>query len=403
MSTTSTRRSASRYQLFENQGRERAAAAGEPLERLAIPAVFYPATASLDQDAAVPAHTLITRKAGRLYTSDLTDPKARPEVIDFDSLVTRFLPTRTKEIGSKWQVSVGGVIYTPDAATTNFLIRKASVAKSALGRGLELSRSLPASTRLVELPKALSTKFFMPTGNDGSDIDQWAGAFGLPKLTLLGKARTLASKLYVGTGGSQEPDLPLAKPESMSKITRDMATQESALLRYAGAGTLSSDCGRFDSVVSISARWEFLTQTDELGREHAMLDGSVFTLRPAGRGKFSVQGPFRTREGKRVVMLPAAGVESSIDRDNTMTVDSVSVDDDGNFTVAASHVGRGIRDHLSGGGTAAFVQEPFMPAFTGRAGVRWTTPAGEGGGVRPMWRDVPLHISLASAPREDAA
>src|SRR5699024_7112576 len=191
-----------------------------------IPAVFYPTTASLDSDARVPAHTLITRKAGRLYAQDLTDPKAQAEVVDFDALAQKFLPTRTKEVSGRWQVSAGGVIYTPDIATTNFLIRKAAVAHKALGRGLELSRSLPASTRLVELPKALARKFFAPSDTDEDDLDEWAGAFGLPKLTLPAKARALASKLFVGTGGTGVAELPLAQPELMSKIAREMATQE---------------------------------------------------------------------------------------------------------------------------------------------------------------------------------
>ncbi|MGC0250451.1 hypothetical protein [Pseudactinotalea sp. Z1748] len=401
-STITPSRPTSRFERFEIDNRNRAAHAGRPLERLAIPSVMYPDTSRLDPGATVPSFTFVTRKGGKLVDRDPADDSSQWEPVDFPALAEKFLPTRTVEEDGRWLTSIGGVIFTPDAPTTRYLIRRAAEAGSHLGRALQLAAALPASTRLVELPKALSAKFFAPTGYDTEDLSDWARAFGIASPRSVSAARELAGTVYAGLGGTSGVGLPAKKPERMGQIARQMATQESALMRYAGAGSLSHDCGRFDSVVGITSRWEFLTQTDTLGRHHAMLDGTVFPLSRLGRQRYRINGPFKVREGKNIVMLPLPGEHADTAARNSMSVDEISVDASDRFTLRAT-LGRS-RDidnrFQESEEPVLFILAPFLPTYTGRAGVRWTTPAGAQDAPQSKWREVPLHVSLAGAPRE---
>lgn len=401
----------SRFDRFEQDQRAEATAARHPLRRLDIAPVVFAHTANADPEFSV-SYTLISRRGGNLRMADLSQESPAWEPFDAGVVADRLAPVATRETENKkrWLCSPGGVVIVGDRSTANYLMRKAqgSAGHQRLDRSLQLCDSLPASTRFVVLTEALERGYYPQNGVDAASLAAWARAFGLTRPTSGKTMLTLALKVYSGTGGNGHRDssLPIDAPPALLSAMKNMARSESNMVRYAGASGLASDCSNFTSAAQIAGQWEFLNAADLLGRERAKLDGTVFTLVDTGGRKARIEGVCKARPGKKLLILDPQGWTRHFDRQSSSSglsarkvhLEEVQMDVAGDrVAVLGGPLPR------EDGRTVQAMQAPFLPGFTGRSGARWTASPGRDGAVVPTWREVPLHVSLAGAPREGTA
>lgn len=402
---TARTRPESPYEAFEREKRELATEAGGPIARLAIGVVPFPTAKSKNlMHSRCVTYTMVTRRAGRLWATDLLSDDREPEPLDPATLASRFLPQQHDHVNDdgsldrRWDN--GGVIIVPDRSTASFLARKAGQAGGgyALERALHLLMSLPTSSRLVILTEALGRKFYAPEGLDTGSLPSWLDALGLGRKVSPATVTAALARVRAAEGSSFLPPLD-DEDNRNSFLMNEIAAEETRLMRYAASGSLSADCSRYSSVNGIAAHYEYAVQTDALGREYAMLDGTVFRLRPAGRSKARIEGPFKVREGKSIVLVgPGGGTKHG--RQDSAVVESITVNDAGEYIATLASMGSEVSKALASGEEHLVITKPFLTMFSGRTGRRWTLAAGEEHSAPAVKRDVPLYVSLAGAPQE---
>lgn len=395
---TDQTRPLSRFAAFEQKWRRKARTTGEPIERLLMPAVLFPAISRQDPRYSTPAYRFVSRKNGRLLAADLLADRPRPTPLDFEALVEAFYSKNTTE-GEKTaaQWTPGGVIIVPDRPTADFLMRKAEHSEGAgpLASSLALADALPASTRFVVLTEALTRKFFLPTGLDEDRLEDWMEAFGMRRARTFANLRRLLVMVYRGRGGLsvEDHELPESEP-AMSAVARPVAVNESYLMGTSRSRSLEGQCSQFSDVTAITNRWGFLVESDPLGRRMAELDGRVFTAEATDTwNRLRVTTPFVAREGKQVMVLPPDRIVSGRDLKDSLRVEAVSVEPNGQTYLSLSGIGV-LPPNVT---QWQFCQVPFMPSFMGSAGKRWTSQESDASTSRPV-RQVPLAITLAGAP-----
>lgn len=168
-----------RWDRFEEAGRQRATRAGKPVPRLAI-AVVQPAAPSRDEfmsDLLKADSWLVSGRSLQMrQLGDRALGEAQP--LDVDELTDALIPADNPTDVSR--STIGGVLVVPDAGTLNRLLRRAAQSYGGhLARAIGVCRALPFSTRVVVLTEALAAQFFLPVGSDPLDLGDWCRAFGL--------------------------------------------------------------------------------------------------------------------------------------------------------------------------------------------------------------------------------
>ncbi|MPV50048.1 hypothetical protein GCG21_08525 [Pseudactinotalea sp. HY160] len=394
----------SRFALFEQSWRRKARDQGSPIERLAMPSVLYPAISRPDPMFSGPDFLFVSRKGGKLYVSDLLVDRPHPVVADLARVAERFYSANTEQDRDRRpKYTPGGVIVAPDRPTADFLVRKADRSEDAgtLASSLMLADALPASSRFVVLTEALARKFFLPAALDEDSLEDWMEAFGMRRTRTFANLRSLLLMVYRGPGGldAQDRHLPDAEP-NMGSVSRPAAVSESYLMGASRGRSLEGQCSQFSTVTSITNRWDFLVNSDPLGRRAAELDGRVFTAQSGiSPTTLQVTSPFVAREGKAIIALPQHRPVGPRDLSDTLTVEEIAVSPDGTTEIRINHRSAHV---VAGGQPVQFIAAPFMPSYMGAPGKKWTARESEGTVTAPV-RQVPLAITLAGAPTAPVA
>lgn len=382
----------SRWERFENAGRDRATRAGRPVPRLAMPGALPMQAPSADgTHSGPPVVLLVTGRGGNLRVRELTTQEVGgPVDLDAAMLADRFLPAEDPTDTNR--TPEGGRIVVPDRATLRSLLDHLDPAADGhLMRAVEIASSLPASTRVVVLTEALDRKFFLPHGLDAGDLGAWASAFGL------GKPRSVSNLpvLYRAACWADEGGTP--------GNVGEMAARDEARLMCGAAYTgVAQQCALFERADRVAAAHTFMAAADPLGRERARVDGTVFDVTWVEGNLVSVQGGFTAKEGKQLLGLPPECFpQMSTSASATLTLKEIRAEDGG--FVMEVQPNRVMRAWLREQDTVSVIASPYLFGGGGMPGPRWTVRPGHPEAPRKLVRDVPLSVSFAGAPVEGAA
>lgn len=407
--TTPSLRPTTPFQTFENTLIAEATKAGRPVERLAIPSVPFPDSPARTTHVTTPVMVLVTRRSGRLRMSDLRgDVRARQAVTPedvADVVLPKAVTTKVLDNGTEVpdMYDSGGVVVVPDRETASLLMLHARRSdRPDLFRALTLSASLPGSSRFVVLTKALALKFVAPQGYDDESLSDWAEAFGMERPKSILNIPGLLARCYGGEGGGDGiviPDPDDGKLLGVPNVLRMVAQRESAMLRSAAYSGVSAECRQFGAATQVTNGWAFLLEADAVGRRRHRVDGTVADLEWLSGKRARILGPFKFREGQKLVALPGNRMVPDPSRSiYQVVVDTVTVSDDGSYVVELDSIGAEAREVLHSGEQVAFIRAPFLMGG-GRSGTsRWSAQPAEASPWQS--REVPLSVSLAGAPRE---
>lgn len=388
MNTTISERATSGWEQYELHGRERADAAGEPVERLAGPGVLYPMVTKPAAPRQSATFALVTGRQGRLRVRNLSAGGA-PVPLDLDDLWQLWAPESVDD-GGENKRTIGGVVVVPDRGTARSLIAAAAKGHGPVYRALRLCDALRSSSRFVVLTEALSRKYFLPTGLVVAELVDWASAFafGSPR-----SAKNIPAMLDLAYGGyGQRTRAVSQRPDFHPKAVNTAVRQESALVQYAAGATLTSDCSRYGSMEAIDAVWTFITDADPIDRDRARLSGTVFSLTRVGPGLLRTNGSFNVRAGKMILPLPPDVPPPSPSHGGlSALVEDVQVNDSGE-TVMTVHDSRGLDVLLSERPTMDFIQAPYFGRGPSRA-LRWVERTENA--YKTEGRQVPMAVAMA--------
>lgn len=390
-------------EAYDQAQREAALAAGEPIVRLAGPAV-----AGLRYGYAPRGSVLVWRERGLCVGADQMEVSRGREAA---MVLARYLPKGDKAEGERRA-------FFADRQTFNFALAKLSdlggdgqlaqhdqrAARDSYRR-MRFTAGLPISNRHVVLTDALARKYSAPTGVDRTSFAGWARAFGLQPVSA---TPDLMVDLIAKLGGDIN-----AQPFVKTYLNA-ADSSESAGLAASGFASLSAAGTAFAYATRATTAAEAYLAIDRLRWERNALSGVLHTVsestRPEGvafDGRpalfAELSDSFSIEPNREIITInPELGRVAKLSLCDEIVLGGA--DDIGRlgwFGGAGRGSGaRSIPDLSNGPGTRLLMYEAPYLAFGSMAGPkRWTKPASQrSGGSGATRRDVPLAVTIAGAP-----
>lgn len=358
--------------------RDAAAAAGRPLDRTASPGLHL---------------------TGPVVTYVHTSPDGVLRLLHADGVSARFTPERL------WHLLVGAYdLHEPEKESHETLVFADHATLSGAVRALENAArknstdevrgaarmlayrdSLPWSTYTPVLADSLTSRYWLPAGEDTDDLDAWTRAFGLGDPYSIGTLEALVDLAADGV----DP----------GKLITPLVPAEKYGTRAARYTSDYSQCSAFDKSGTVTDAHAALLAVDPLLLERNRLTSDLTEVRVDSIDdavRLSIVGePGRLREGSRVIVFDGLHLDNRVE----LSLKAIHYRRDTLMLTLSKPNQRNERGHVihsaySSGSPLYLTPAPLLLFRKAPQNKRWTTEA------EPITRpvDIPADIALAGAP-----